>query len=85
MRIASRTGARTAQGLGSATDSLRLLAAILARRLNAANRALIEIRRQLQAGEPRGVIGEMVQKVEQLLISDASLVYAGYPYDPYRT
>ena len=68
---------------GDSTFSL-YLAAILARRLESANRALIEIRRQLQAGEPRRVIGEMVQKVEQLLTSDAGLVYAGYPYDPYR-
>jgi CRP/FNR family transcriptional regulator, cyclic AMP receptor protein len=68
---------------GDSTASL-YLAAILARRLDSANRALIEIRRQLQAGEPRRVIGEMVQKVEQLLTSDAGLVYAGYPYDPYR-
>lgn len=31
------------------------------------------------------MIGEMVQKVEQLLTSggDAGLVYAGYPYDPF--
>jgi CRP/FNR family transcriptional regulator, cyclic AMP receptor protein len=68
---------------GDSTFSL-YLAAILARRLDSANRALIEIRRQLQAGEPRRVIGEMVQKVEQLLTSDAGLVYAGYPYDPFR-
>jgi CRP/FNR family cyclic AMP-dependent transcriptional regulator len=68
---------------GDPTVSL-YLAAILARRLDSANRALIEIRRQLQAGEPRRVIGEMVQKVEQLLISDAELIYSGYPYNPYR-
>jgi CRP/FNR family transcriptional regulator, cyclic AMP receptor protein len=61
------------------------VAAILARRLDAANRALIEIKHQLLAGEPRRMIGEMVQKVEQLLTSggDAGLVYAGYPYDPF--
>ena len=68
---------------GDPTVSL-YLAAILARRLNSANRALIEIRRQIQAGEPRRVIGEMVQKVEQMLTSDADLVYSGYPYNPYR-
>jgi CRP-like cAMP-binding protein len=61
------------------------VAAILARRLDAANRALIEIKHRLQAGEPRRMIGQMVQKVEQLLTSggDAGLVYAGYPYDPF--
>lgn len=61
------------------------LAAILARRLDSANRALIEVKRQLQAGEPRRVIGAMVDKVGDLLTSgaDAGLVYSGYPYDPF--
>jgi CRP-like cAMP-binding protein len=69
---------------GDSTVSL-YVAAILARRLDAANRALIEIKHQLQSGEPRRMIGEMVQKVEQLLTSggDAGMVYAGYPYDPF--
>ena len=61
------------------------VASILARRLDIANQALIEVRRQLQAGDPRSLIGKTVEKVEQLLSSagDASLVYAGYPYDPF--
>ena len=61
------------------------LAAILARRLDSANRALIEVKRQLQAGQPRRVIGKMVDKVGALLTSgaDAALVYSGYPYDPF--
>ena len=61
------------------------IAAILARRLDAANRSLIEVKRQLQAGEPRSVIGRTVEKVEELLScsGDASLVYAGYPSDPF--
>src|SRR6516164_6948611 len=62
------------------------VAAILARRLEAANRSLIEVKRQLQAGEPPSVIGRTVEKTEELLSysGDASLVYAGYPYDPFR-
>jgi CRP-like cAMP-binding protein len=61
------------------------VAAILAQRLDGANRALIEVKRQLQAGEPRSVIGRTVEKVEELLNSSgsASLAYAGYPYDPF--
>ncbi len=61
------------------------VAAILARRLDSANQALIEVKRQLQAGDPRSVIGRTVEKVEQLLSSGGgvSLVYAGYPYDPF--
>lgn len=60
------------------------VAAILARRLDSANEALIVLRRQLQAGEPRSVIGKTVEKVEELLSSSggASLLYSGYPYDP---
>ena len=62
------------------------VAAILARRLEAANRSLIEVKRQLQAGGPPSVIGRTVEKTAELLSysGDASLVYAGYPYDPFR-
>jgi len=60
------------------------VAAILARRLDSANQALIEVKRQLQAGDPRSSIGGTVEKVEQLLSSvSVNLVYAGYPYDPF--
>jgi CRP-like cAMP-binding protein len=41
------------------------VAAILARRLDVANRSLIEVRRQLQADEPPSVIGKTVEKVEE--------------------
>ena len=62
------------------------VAATLARRLDAANRSLVEVKRQLQADEPRSVISKTVEKVEDLLSysDDASLVYSGYPYDPFR-
>ena len=43
------------------------VSAILARRLDAANRSLIEVRHQLQTGEPPSVIGKAVEKVEELL------------------
>jgi len=60
------------------------VAAILARRLDAANEALIVVKRQLRSGEPRSAIGRTVEKVEALLSSGAgaSLLYPGYPYDP---
>ena len=41
--------------------------AILARRLDAANRWLVAVKRQLQTGEPPSVIGKAVEKVEELL------------------
>ena len=54
------------------------------RRLDGTNHALIELKRQLHAGESRNVIGKTVEKVEALLGADgASLVYAGYPNDPF--
>jgi CRP/FNR family transcriptional regulator, cyclic AMP receptor protein len=69
-----------------AEDPIALLyvAAILARRLDGANQALIELKSQLQAGQPASVIGKTVEKIEEVLgVGGASLTYAGYPYDPY--
>jgi len=62
------------------------IAGILARRLDAANRSLIEVKHQLQAGASLSVIGKTVEKLEEQLAysGDASLVYAGYPFDPFR-
>ncbi len=60
------------------------IAAILARRLDATNRALVELKHQLQTGQPQSVIEKTVGKIEELLsVSGASLVYAGYPTDPF--
>jgi hypothetical protein len=59
-------------------------AQVLARRLDGANQALIDLKSQLQAGQPRSMIGKTIEKIEGLLgPSGASLAYAGYPYDPY--
>jgi CRP/FNR family cyclic AMP-dependent transcriptional regulator len=64
--------------------ALLYVATVLARRLDGANQALIELKRQLQVGEPPSVISKTVEKMQGLLgASGASLVYAGYPYDPY--
>ena len=43
------------------------VAATLARRLDAANRWLVAVKRQIQTGEPPSVIGKAVEKVEELL------------------
>ena len=40
---------------------------MLARRLDAANRWLVAVKRQLQTGESPSVIGKAVEKVEELL------------------
>src|ERR1700730_14614265 len=50
-------------------DPLALLyvAAVLARRLDAATQVLIELKRQIQAGQPRSEIDETIEKMEGLL------------------
>jgi len=76
--------AEAADLLGQDPVALLYVAEVLARRLDGANRALIELKNQLQAGQPRSVINKTVEKVEEMLgVGGASLVYAGYPYDPY--
>jgi CRP/FNR family transcriptional regulator, cyclic AMP receptor protein len=59
------------------------VATTLARRLNGANRALVELKHQLLAGEPQSAIVQTVSKMEGLLIASTSLIYSGYPTDPY--
>jgi CRP/FNR family transcriptional regulator, cyclic AMP receptor protein len=64
--------------------ALLYVATILAQRLDSANRSLLELKRQIQAGEPGGVIGRTIEKIEGLLgETGANLMYAGYPYDPF--
>jgi hypothetical protein len=43
------------------------VAAILARRLDAANQALIELKSQVQKNQPGSEIGEAIDKMERLL------------------
>jgi CRP/FNR family transcriptional regulator, cyclic AMP receptor protein len=59
------------------------VATMLAHRLNGANRALIQLKQQLLNGEPPNEVAKTVSKMEGFLIASASLVYAGYPHDPY--
>jgi CRP/FNR family transcriptional regulator, cyclic AMP receptor protein len=55
------------------------IAAILAGRLDAANGALIEIKRQLETGKPRVAIARTVDKIADLLSSEGgNLVYADF-------
>ena len=65
-------------------NAVRHVATVLAHRLEGANRALIQLRGQLQAGQPHSVVAKTVSKMEGLLaVSGASLLYAGYPFDPF--
>jgi CRP-like cAMP-binding protein len=64
--------------------ALLYVATVLAQRLDSANRGLLELKRQVQAGEPGSVVGRTVEKIEALLgATGANLMYAGYPYDPF--
>ena len=47
--------------------ALLYVAAVLARRLDGANQALIEVKHQLQDGQPRSVVGKTIEKMEGLL------------------
>jgi CRP-like cAMP-binding protein len=60
------------------------VATVLAHRLDAANQALIQLKNQIQTGEPRNVVAKTVSRMEGVLaLGGASLVYAGYPSDPF--
>jgi len=59
--------------------ALLYVAAVLARRLDGANRTLIELKRQIQVGHPRSAIEKTVAKMEGLLGSGgARLTDAGH-------
>jgi len=60
------------------------VATMLAHRLDGANHALVQLKHQIFTGEPPSVVAKTVSKMEGLLaVSGGSLVYAGYPYDPF--
>ena len=64
--------------------ALVYVATLLAQLLESANRGLLELKRQVQAGDPCSVIGRTVEKIEGLLgATGANLMYAGDPYDPF--
>ena len=76
--------AEAAALIGDDPAALLYIASVLARRLDSANQALIELKRQVQPGQSRSEIGQTIKKMEMALTpATASLVYAGYPYDPY--
>ena len=58
------------------------LASLLARRLDLANQALVEVRRQLEAGQPRGVIGRALDRLGRLLGHGGDAGLTRYGGDP---
>jgi CRP-like cAMP-binding protein len=62
--------------------ALFYVAAILARRLDRANQALVELTNQVQTGEPRSAIERTIEKIKRLLFaSGANLGHVGYSYN----
>jgi CRP-like cAMP-binding protein len=63
--------------------ALFYVAAILARRLDGANRALVELKSEVQ-DKPRSVLDKTIKKMERLLsASSADLgLYSGHAYNP---
>jgi CRP/FNR family cyclic AMP-dependent transcriptional regulator len=70
--------------LGKDPIALLYVASMIARRLDRATSALVELKSQVETGQPRTDIGKTIERIEALLSpSGASLTYAGYPYDPF--
>ncbi|HYV69410.1 MAG TPA: cyclic nucleotide-binding domain-containing protein, partial [Pseudolabrys sp.] len=63
--------------------ALFYVAAILARRLDRTNQALVELTNQIEVGEPRSAIASTIEKMKRLLVasSGATLGHVGYSYN----
>ena len=77
---------RVAEAAGLLRDDPTLafyLAALLARRLDLANHALVEVRRQLEAGQPRSVVGRALDRLAELVRYGGDPELAQYVYTPW--
>jgi CRP-like cAMP-binding protein/mannose-6-phosphate isomerase-like protein (cupin superfamily) len=63
--------ANAAMLLASDSTAALYVAAILAARLDAANVALVEVKRQLEAGEPRVAVARTLDKIAELLTNES--------------
>jgi CRP/FNR family transcriptional regulator, cyclic AMP receptor protein len=62
--------------------ALFYVAAILARRLDRTNQALVELTNQIEVGEPRSAIAGTLEKMKRLLVaSSTTLGHVGYSYN----
>jgi CRP-like cAMP-binding protein len=67
--------------LSASPTTLLYVAALLAQRLDGANTALLEVKRQLKGSPANSEMAQSVADLEELL--SGNLVYAGYPYNPF--
>ena len=78
--------AEAAALLGQDPVALLYIATALARRVDDANRAFLELKDQIQAGEPPGLIDKTVERIEGLLSAiGAGYVRAGAGYTIFPT
>ncbi|HEX2527413.1 MAG TPA: cyclic nucleotide-binding domain-containing protein [Geminicoccus sp.] len=64
---------------GDPTAAL-LVATIMAKRLDAANQALVEVRREISADKPRSVVGRALDRLAEALRQDTDPELARYMY-----
>jgi Adenylate and Guanylate cyclase catalytic domain len=84
--VSLQTRVGIATGLGQDPVALLYIATALARRLDDANRAFLELKDQIQAGEPPGLIDKTVERIEGLLSAiGAGYVRAGAGYTIFPT
>jgi Adenylate and Guanylate cyclase catalytic domain len=84
--VSLQTRVGIATGLGQDPVALPYIATALARRLDDANRAFLELKDQIQAGEPPGLIDKTVERIEGLLSAiGAGYVRAGAGYTIFPT
>jgi CRP-like cAMP-binding protein len=77
---------RVAEAAGLLRDDPTLafyLAALLARRLDLANHALVEVRRQLEAGQPRSAVGRALERLADLMRYGGDPELAPHVYVPW--
>ena len=73
--------------LGQDPIALLYVTMLLAQRLDGANQALLELKSQLEAGEPPGLIGQTVERIEGLLSAIGTgyiRAGAGYSMFPFK-
>ena len=81
-----RSTFRVADAAGLLRDDPALalhLAALLARRLDLANHALVEVRRQLETGQPRSVVRRALDRLGELMRYGGDPELAPYVYYPW--
>jgi hypothetical protein len=66
------------------SSGLQFYATVVERPEGSANRAAVELKRQVEDRRLNSITCKTIDKIQELLgASGGNLVYAGYPYDPF--